>query len=460
MLGTHESARRGCTHNLIVKPHRLLILLISALALVTGLVGTAHAQSKHAMLLEVDDVINAPMGEYIKRAFVKAETGATELVIVCLDTPGGELDATREIVEVLLGSPVPSVVYVSPRGARAGSAGTFITAAANFAVMAPGTNIGAATPVASGGEDLPETLADKTTNDAAALIRAIAEERGRNAESLEETVRQATSFSATEATALNVVDFIATDLQDLLAQLDGQVAFTPAGAKTLNTQNLNVDRTGMDILERFRLLLADPNISFILLSLGGLGIAVELFNPGLIVPGVVGAILLLLAFLGLGSLPVNWAGVAFILLAFLLFVAETQVAGFGVLGFGAIVSFVVGGFLLFFHLGPPSPIEPSVRVGLAVLIPMAVVLLSGAGWVVTAMVRSRSPATVSTAETVVGKIGIVTSALDPIGTVQLESELWTAIAEDDRLVEAGEKVEVTGLEGLTLRVSKIKEAGV
>jgi membrane-bound serine protease (ClpP class) len=314
------------------------------------LVGTVYGQTRHATLIEVDDVINAPMEGYIKRTFANAETENVELVIVRLDTPGGELDATREIVEVLLGSPVPSVVYVSPRGARAGSAGTFITAAANFAVMAPGTNIGAATPVAGGGQDLPETLANKVTNDAAALIRAIAEERGRNAESLEETVRKAASFSASEAVDLNVVDFIATDLQDLLAQLDGKVASTPVGPRTLSTQNIEVVSVGMSLLERFLMLLADPNISFILLSLGGLGIAVELFNPGLIIPGVVGAILLLLAFLGLGNLPVNWAGVAFILLAFLLFVAETQVSGFGVLGFGAIVSFVVGGFLLFFHL--------------------------------------------------------------------------------------------------------------
>jgi membrane-bound serine protease (ClpP class) len=430
------------------------------LALATGLVGTVYGQTRHATLIEVDDVINAPMEGYIKRTFANAETENVELVIVRLDTPGGELDATREIVEVLLGSPVPSVVYVSPRGARAGSAGTFITAAANFAVMAPGTNIGAATPVAGGGQDLPETLANKVTNDAAALIRAIAEERGRNAESLEETVRKAASFSASEAVDLNVVDFIATDLQDLLAQLDGKVASTPVGPRTLSTQNIEVVSVGMSLLERFLMLLADPNISFILLSLGGLGIAVELFNPGLIIPGVVGAILLLLAFLGLGNLPVNWAGVAFILLAFLLFVAETQVAGFGVLGFGAIVSFVVGGFLLFFHLGPASPIEPPMGVGLAVLIPMAVLLLGGGSWVILAMLKSRGVATVSTTKTVMDKVGIVTSELAPIGTVQLGSELWTAKADDDRLIEAGEKVRVTGLEGVTLRVSKTKEVEV
>ena len=204
-------------------------------------------------------------------------------------------------------------------------------------------------------------------------------------------------------------------------------------------------------------MLSDPNISFILLSIGGLGITVELFNPGLIVPGVVGAICLLLAFLVLGNLPVNWAGVAFILLAMALLFLEVQVAGFGILGAGAIISFVIGGLLLFDRFGAPSPTAPSMGVSLWVLLPTAALLLGGGGWFVMTMVKSRQTVAVSTAETVVGKVGIVTKDLAPTGTVQLTSESWTATTDDEEMIAAGERVEVVGLEGLTLRVSKIRE---
>ena len=206
-----------------------------------------------------------------------------------LDTPGGLLDSTRKIVEQLLQAPVPVAVYVSPRGAQAGSAGTFITAAGHFAVMAPGTNIGAATPVSGTGEELEETLASKVENDAAAFMRSIAQERGRNEDALEKTVREAASFSANEAVELNVVDFIADDLGDLLAQLDGRVVETAAGERTMETGGLTERRLNKNLLENFLEFISDPNVSFLLFTIGGLGIVIELFNPGLIAPGVIGS---------------------------------------------------------------------------------------------------------------------------------------------------------------------------
>jgi membrane-bound serine protease (ClpP class) len=321
--------------------------------------------------------------------------------------------------------------------------------------MAPGTNIGAASPVGEGGAELPETIKSKATEDAAALMRDIALKRGRNVEKLEATVLKATAYSSQEAVDLNVVDFIAVNLDELLLKLDGRNVETAAGPRTLSTEGLEVRRLSMSFVERFLLVLSDPNISFILLSIGGLGIMIELFNPGLIVPGVVGAISLLLAFLALGNLPVNWVGVAFILLAMALLFLETQVAGFGILGVGAIISFVIGGLLLFNRFGAPSPTMPSIAVSLWVLIPTAVLLLGGGGWFMYMVVKSRQTVPASTAETLVGRVGIVTRDLAPTGTVRLGSELWTAVANGDEVIMAGERVEVVGLEELTLRVSKV-----
>ena len=379
-------------------------------------------------------------------------------MIIQLDTPGGLLSSAREIVQELLEAEVPVAVYVSPQGARAGSAGTFITAAANFAVMAPGTNIGAATPVSGTGEDLGETLKNKVTNDAAALIRSVAEERGRNADKLEETVRDATSFTAVEAVEFNVVDFIAKDLDDLLDQLHGSVAETAAGPRTLDLRDLPLRRLNKNLLEHFLDFISDPNISFLLLSIGGLGIVIEMFNPGLIVPAVVGVICLLLAFLALGNLPVNWAGVIFILLAIVLAVLEIQVAGFGILGAGAIVAFIVGGLIMFTQFGGASPTLPPVSVSRWLLGGTGAVLGGVMGYVVLVAYQSRKAGRQADQPSLLGEVGTITAELAPRGIVQVGNETWTAASEYGNVIAVGESVRVTKVDGLILTVSRQEDA--
>ena len=318
--------------------------------------------------------------------------------------------------------------------------------------MAPGTNIGAATPISGTGEDLGETLANKVTNDAAALIRSIAQERGRNQDKLEETVREAASFSAREAVGFNVVDFIADDLDDLLAQLHGRTVQTATGSHTMDTRDLSQRRLEKNVLEHFLEFISDPNISFILLTVGSLGIVVEVFNPGLIAPGVVGVISLMLAFLAFGNLPINWAGVAFIAVAILLAVLETQVAGLGILGVGSIISFTVGGLLLFTQFGGGSPTLPPVSVNRWLVGGTAGALGLTLLSVLRVIYQSRKEGRPPVKPSLEGMMGTVIDELSPRGLVRVESETWTAESEDGSVIEVGESVMVSRKDGLILTV--------
>ena len=442
---------------------RRALAALAVLCLLLGLAGPLLARAQeggpgpHILSMEVDGVINGVKVRYIQRALAQAQEDGAELLVMRLETPGGLLDATREIVELLLDAPAPVAVYVHPSGARAGSAGTFITAAANLAVMAPGSNIGAATPVSGTGEDLGETLASKVENDAAALMRSIAQERGRNAEPLEATVRQAASYSAREALQLNIIDFLADDMESLLQQADGRTVQTAAGEMVLQTRGLPVRTIGRNALEHFLEFLADPNVSFLLLTIGGLGIVIELLNPGLIVPVVVGAICLLLAFLSIGNLPVNWAGVAFILLAAVLAGGEVLVAGFGVLGVGAIVCLVVGGFLLFAQFGGGSPTLPPLSVNPWLIAGVGLAAGGGMYYVITQAVRSRRRGAgrvgVSAVQ-LVGQSGVVTQRLAPRGVVRVANETWTAVSDDGTMLERGTAVFVVAADGLVLTVAR------
>ena len=439
---------------------RTFIALLSLLCIAAGLTGAVQAQQRHVLLLEVEGIINPISEGFIARGVERAEREGAEMVIIRLDTPGGLLNSTRKITQHLLEADVPSAVYVAPRGARAASAGTFITASANFAVMAPSTNIGAASPVSGSGEDLPDTLKSKAFQDAAAEMRGIAEARGRNAEQLEATVLEALSFTSEEALAENMIDFIASDVDELLQQVHGlETPLRPPGGPkvTLDTQGLTVRTMELSMVERLLRFLADPNISFLLLSLGGLGLFVELLNPGLILPGVVGIILLVLAWVVLGNLPVNWAGAILILLAFGLALLEYYVAGFGVLGVGAIVSLLLGGLLLFFHTGVPSPTAPpSVSVSLWVLIPTVLVLGFGGGLVVRFAYQSRRGPPDPEIVDLIGQVVETTSDLNPRGTVRARSETWTAVLRGGGSLSTGQQVRIVAVDGIMLTVAPIE----
>ena len=437
---------------------RLSLSLIFVGMLVVGRMGTVLAEDSirsepHALIMQVDGVINSVKGRFVSRAIEQSEEDRATLLIIELDTPGGLLGSTREIVQLLLESPIPIAVFVSPKGARAGSAGTFITAAGNFAVMAPGTNIGAAAPISSNGGDLEDTLASKVENDAAALIRSIAQTRGRNQDKLEATVRSAASYSAQEALADDVVDLIAENVDELLSKLDGLSVQTSLGTVVLETNGLEIRSFKKSILEHFLKVISDPNVSFLLLMVGGLGIVVEIFNPGLVGPGVIGVICLLLAFLALGNLPVNWAGVVFILLAVVLIVLEIAVSGFGILGVGATVSLIVGGFLLFNQFGDISPYQPFFNVNRWLLYGSSGVVGVAMTYVGLSSYQLRREVSPEKSRSLIGMQATVTAELSPRGIVLVGNETWTAISDDGRVITTGEAVEVQSEDGLILTVS-------
>jgi membrane-bound serine protease (ClpP class) len=431
---------------------RLVRLSVAGVLVTAALLGFACGTSvdtRNAVnVLTAEGTVNPVMARYIDRGVDAAEDADATAVVVRLDTPGGLDSSMRDIVKRFNESDIPIIVYVSPSGARAASAGTFITMAAHIAAMAPNTTIGAAHPVGAGGEDIEGTLGDKVTNEAAEYIRGIAELRGRNADWAEDAVRRSIAANENEALELNVIDIVAADLDDLLQQTDGLTVMSAAGETTVRTQGVPVVYNDMNLIERFFSIISDPNIAFILLSLGMLGIFFELINPGALFPGVFGAIAILIGFFSLGTLPVNWAGVLLILLAFILFVAEIVVAGFGVLGVGGVISLIMGGLLLTSTSNPEFQVSRWLIFGMAAII--GIFFLSTVG----ALVRARRQPVALGPQTLVGRQGVARSPLDPNGIVFLEGERWTAISTGGR-VEEGETVEVVGMEGIRLKVRPV-----
>ncbi|MCK5434792.1 MAG: nodulation protein NfeD, partial [Dehalococcoidales bacterium] len=337
------------------------ILLLLGLIVTASITIETQAASSRIDVLHATGVINPVLADYIERGIEQAEENDVIAVIIQMDTPGGLDTSMRDIVKDIVNARVPVVVYVSPSGARAASAGVFITMAAHVAVMASNTAIGAAHPVsigAEGEEGMSETMEEKVVNDAAAYIRSIAEAHGRNMEWAERAVRESVSATEQEALELNVIDMVAPDLDSLVAQLDGrQVIMLGGNVVTLHTQEATINHINMNAMEDFLYAISDPNIALILLSLATLGITAEIFNPGLIFPGVLGAISGLLAFYSLGMLPVNYAGVLLVVLAFALFIAEVFTTTFGLFTAGGITSLVIGSLILF-KGGPLFQVSP------------------------------------------------------------------------------------------------------
>ena len=432
----------------------LLVLLGFAGAIAGILTPAVSAQGRHVAVVELDGAIDPISAGYLGRAIDLAAEDGAHLVVVLLDTPGGLLSSTRDMVEDIIASEVPVVVYVSPPGAQAASAGTFVTAAAHVAAMSPTTSIGAASPVGPSGEDLPETLESKATQDAAAFIRSIAERRGRNSEALEATVLSAASYSASEALDSNVIDLVAGSLVELLSQLDGRTVELSRGSVVLETEGLEIREIGRNPVERFLGIIADPNIAFLLISLGGLGLMVELWNPGLFVPGIAGVVALGLGFVALGNLPVNWVGAGLLALGIALFVAELQAPGIGVFGIGGAVCFVVGAFLLFGDTNPPGIEAPSVEVSIWVIAGVSILLAVSMVVLVRLAAESRHARHPTQMQTLVGQAGYASTALEPRGTVQVASELWSAVSDSGQSIEEGAEVIVVDMDGLKLKVSE------
>ncbi len=427
------------------------ISLLLGLIIATSLAFKAQAASPTIVVLTIDGVINPVLADYVSRGIEDAEERNATAVIIQMDTPGGLDTAMRDIIQAIVNARVPVVVFVSPSGGRAASAGVFITLAAHVAVMAPNTAIGAATPVQLGGDgeaQMSDEMKKKIINDAIAYIKSLAESHGRNAEWAEEAVRKGASITEQEALKLNVIDMISPTLDSLITELDGrEVTLLGGNVVTINTQGATSQNINMSALEGFLYAISDPNIALLLLSLAMLGIFIEITNPGLIFPGIVGAICGILAFYSLGQLPVNIAGVLLIALAFGLFIAEIFTTSFGLLTGGGIIALFFGASILFIQGGPLFQVDWRLTLTLAIII--ALIFF----FVINRIVRAHHRQASTGWEELIGKRAIVKVVLNPEGTVLFKGERWTAITDTGR-VKPGEEVIITAVDGLILRVTK------
>jgi len=463
----------------------LLLVILGAALLVNA---QDNKVDRTAVILNVADAISPATWDYIHRGLEKARDRNAEVIILRLDTPGGLDTAMRKIIQDIIASPVPVIIYVSPSGARAASAGTYMMYASHIAAMAPGTNLGAATPVQLGGvpdiqpPTMPEpeevtpdeekdkengdgdketakekekaapagdAMKQKVLNDSIAYIRSLAEMRGRNVEWAEQAVREASSISADKALQLGVTDIVATDIDDLLEQADGWQVNVNGINRTLDTGSLVVEKIEPDWRNELLAVITNPNVAYILMLLGIYGLFFEFVNPGFVVPGVTGAICLLLAMYALQVLPVNYAGLGLILLGIIFMVAEVFAPSFGALGIGGVISFVVGSVILFDTEGS----------NMQVAIPLIVVVSAvTAGFILVAIrlvFSSHKKQVVSGSEEMIGSIGEALEDFEGKGRIRVHSETWNAITE--KPVKIGDKVKVTELDGLVLKVAPIEE---
>ncbi len=437
----------------------LLLLAVATLLAQSAVAQPSSEASRYALVVELNRAIDNVSSRFLSRALTSEAAADAEVVIVRLDTPGGLVTATREMVGDIFSSRVPVVVYVAPEGARAASAGTFIAAAGGVTAMSPATNIGAASVVGGQGEDLPETLGKKATQDAVSFLRSIADRRGRNREALAATVLEAEAYSAQEALDAGIIDLISDDLHDLLRQLDGRTVPVRDGEKTVHTDRVSLRFVEFNLFEQVLAFLSDPSVAFLLLSLGGLGIVVELLHFGSVVPGVLGVVMLVLGFAGVGQLPFSWAGIALIILAMVFFFVEAQAPGIGFFGVLGTVALILGGlFLVGFFGAPELPGSPSPRVNRWVVLGIgsaagaAVVLLA---WQLQRARRMPGYISPVAREGMIGQVARVTKRLDPKGEVQIASEFWEAALPPDQQADEGSLVRIVDVSGYRLDVELI-----
>ncbi len=444
------------------KRRNWIIVILSLLLLLSGVSGIAATAEKKkgekagqpkaaavsikkiVYLIKIDAPITPVVAEYIIKSIDKASKGNAEALIIQLDTPGGLVDSMREIVKKMISAEIPTIVYVAPSGARAASAGVFITIAANIAAMAPSTHMGAAHPVQMEGK-MDKTMEAKVVNDLAAMIRGIAEKRGKNAKWAEDAVRKSVSITETEALRNKVIDLIATDIPALIKEIHGRKVEVVLGRKVLDTKDAQVQEIEMGVRYRILEIISNPNIAYILLILGFYGLYFELANPGAVFPGVAGAICLILGFYALQTLPINYAGLMLVLLGLGLFIAEAFITSHGVLGIGGTISMLFGSIMLID--------APSLKISWAVIFP--VVAMSAALFIITVTIAIRvhreKPDTGK--EGLMGLTGVAKSDVHISGQIFVRGEYWNAYS--DEPIVKGDRVTVIGLEGLKLKVKKI-----
>lgn len=408
---------------------------------------TSYAQANQVDVITIDGIIDPVDAEFITKAIESSTSAGAECLIIQMDTPGGLDLAMRSIIKEMMRSDIPVIVYVSPGGARAASAGALITIAAHIAAMAPGTNIGAAHPVALGGGQMEDDMAAKVENDAAAYAESIATKRNRNKEWAIKAVRESVSITENEALEIKVIDLIAANVNDLLAQIDGREVKTEAGVKTLNTKDSTVNYIEMGLREKVLNTLSNPNIAYILFLVGLLGLYFELSNPGTIFPGILGGICLILAFFAFQTLPINYAGILLIILAVILFILEIKVTSFGMLTVGGIITLTLGSLMLF-----DSPL-PFLRVSFSVLIPVVVITSLCFILVISLAIKAYTKKPTTGKEGLVGEIGITKSPIDPSGKVFIHGEYWDAVS--DEVIPAETRVQVTEVNNIEIKVKKV-----
>lgn len=444
---------------------RVITLILSLLVLSPI---SVWAQDSHAVVLDIDGVIGPATSDYVLRSLHKAELDHAALVIIRMNTPGGLDTAMREIIQAIISSPIPVVSYVAPSGARAASAGTYILYASHVAAMAPATNVGAATPVqlagpfSSGGnesgkkkesspnsENHADTMTRKITNDAVAYIKGLAKMRGRNAKWAEKAVREAASLPADEALKLGVIDVIAKDMQDLLSQIDNRTVTVDGREQTLHTKDLKLEEMAPDWRSRVLAIISDPNVAYILMLVGIYGLVYEFANPGMMLPGVAGAISLMLALYAFQVMPVNYAGVGLIILGIAFMIGEAVVPSFGALGIGGIIAFVIGSMILL------DTNVPGYGISLGLI---GAVTLSSAAFfifVVGMAVRARRRPVVSGREELIGAIGTIIEDFDVDGRIRIHGEVWSAHSKIP--LHKGQRVRVRSMKGLVLNVEPAAE---
>jgi membrane-bound serine protease (ClpP class) len=423
----------------IKKPFFIIFIVVFIIGL---FIHNVQAEQNSAMVIELEGTINPGTAQFVIKGLKRAEASKHKLVIIRLDTPGGLDSSMRSIVKAILNSSIPIVVYVAPRGARAASAGVMITIAAHVAAMAPQTNIGAAHPVSADGKEINKTMSEKVVNDMVAYVRSIAKDRGRNQEWVEKAIRESVSITADVAVKEKVVDLVARDIDDLLSLLDGKEIVLDKGKVKLETKGLKLIYVSPGWRDRVLNTISNPNIAYVLMMIGMAGLYFELAHPGGILPGVIGAISIILAFFAFQTLPVNYAGLLLIALAIIFFIAEIKVASYGLLSVAGLISLILGSIMLF----------EDVRVSLKLIMPTTVMI--GGFFIIIAFLAFRAYRRKPTSgmEGLIGETGVVEERIAPVGLIFAHGEYWKATSTE--VAEQGEKVRVIGSRGLELIVEK------